>query len=204
MSLDPTKVFERSVDSLQKIYAVVIALAISQAVQSWLKAPNGAADLARDRLMAGLPGLIAFVVTLIPFWHGMNRHLDRCYLEKSPETVVQSALLFDFVMFVLETCCLFAAAWSLRIGLATFYWLGGLLIVDMLWGFTSHLIHSPGKQSHARKWALINLVAMALAVLVVTAMPSEATGTRAFLRRCSAQMTGMSNTAQILQASRLT
>ena len=36
------------------------------------------------------------------------------------------------------------------------------------------------------------------------AMPSEATATRAYLRRCSAQMTGISNTAQILQASRLT
>ena len=35
------------------------------------------------------------------------------------------------------------------------------------------------------------------------AIPSEATPTRAFLRRCSAQMTGMSHTAQILQASRL-
>jgi hypothetical protein len=35
------------------------------------------------------------------------------------------------------------------------------------------------------------------------AMPSEATATREFLRRCSAQMTGMSHTAQILQASRL-
>ena len=34
MSLDPAKVIERSVDSIQKIYAVVIALAISQAIQS--------------------------------------------------------------------------------------------------------------------------------------------------------------------------
>ena len=36
------------------------------------------------------------------------------------------------------------------------------------------------------------------------AMPSEATATRAYLQRCSAQMTGISNTAQTLQASRLT
>jgi hypothetical protein len=35
------------------------------------------------------------------------------------------------------------------------------------------------------------------------AMVSEATPTKAFLRRCSAQMTEMSRTAQILQAFRL-
>src|ERR1035441_2199207 len=106
MSLDAGKVFERSVDSIQKIYAVVIALAISQAVQSWLRDdPTGAATLSRERLLASLPALVAFVVTLIPFWHGMNRHLDRCYLEKPAAEVVQSALLFDFVSFIIESCC---------------------------------------------------------------------------------------------------
>jgi hypothetical protein len=33
-------------------------------------------------------------------------------------------------------------------------------------------------------------------------MPSEATAARAYLRRYSAQMTGMSHTTQVLQASR--
>jgi hypothetical protein len=57
MSIDPAKVIERSVDSLQKIYAVVIALAISQAIQSLLKGPNGTADFS----LGGVPS--AFLVT---------------------------------------------------------------------------------------------------------------------------------------------
>jgi hypothetical protein len=51
MSIDPSKVIERSVDSIEKIYAVVIALAISQAVQSLLKDPSGAANRAGRPLL---------------------------------------------------------------------------------------------------------------------------------------------------------
>lgn len=167
MSLDPSKVFERSVDSIQKIYAVVIALAISQAIQSLLKDPSGATDITLQRLSSWLPPFVAFLVTLIPFWHGMNRHLDRCYLEKSTG-VVQGALLFDFVAFFIESSFLFAAAWSIRFGLETFYYLGGLLLVDMLWAFVSHHIHFSGKKSHAVRWSVINIAAIFIAVLVVT------------------------------------
>jgi len=58
-------------------------------------------------------GLVAFLVTLVPFFHGMNRHLDHCYLEKEPP-VLHGALLFDFSIFFLEAGFLFAAAWSVR------------------------------------------------------------------------------------------
>src|ERR1700756_37412 len=126
MSIAPDKVIERSVDSVQKIYAVVIALAVSQAIQSLLKGSNAAADLNLAQMSSGLPGFIAFLVTLVPFWHGMNRHLDRCYLEKE-NAVVQGALLFDFVTFFVEASFLFASGWSLRSGIDTFACLGLLL-----------------------------------------------------------------------------
>jgi hypothetical protein len=167
MTIDPGKVIERSVDSLQRIYAVVIALAISQSIQSLLKGPTGAAGIDLNQLHTGLPGITAFVVTLVPFWHGMNRHLDRCYLEKT-STVIQGALLLDFVAFFIESIFLFAAGWSLASGIKTFEYLGMLLAVDMLLGIISNHVKFPGKKSHAVKWSLINLVAIALAVLVVT------------------------------------
>src|SRR5690348_17087640 len=98
MALSPDKLFERSVDSIQKIYAVVIALAVTQSIQTLIKDSNGVADFTFERLRSGLPSLIAFVFTLVPFWHGMNRHLDKAYLEKS-KGVVQGALLLDFFTF---------------------------------------------------------------------------------------------------------
>ena len=96
----------------------------------------------------------------------MNRHLDRCYLEKTG-VVVQGALLFDFIVFFLEAVFLFAAGWSLRTGISTFYFLGALLASDMVWGYISHLIHFPRKKSHVLKWSIINVVAGTFAFGVV-------------------------------------
>ena len=157
---------ERSVDSLQQIYAVIIALAVSQAFENLLKDPVRGNVLGGDQIIIGLPPLVAFLFTLVPFWHGMNRHLDRCYLEKKI-AVRQGALLFDFGIFLVEAALLFAAAWSLRTGIYTFIYLGALLFIDIIWGFISHQVHFPGKKSHVRRWSLINAFAIALALLVV-------------------------------------
>lgn len=167
MNAEAERIKERSVDSLQNIYAVVIALAIAQAIQSLLKDPVRGTLLERNEILTGLPAFVALLVTLVPFWHGMNRHLDRCYLEKK-SAVAQGGLLLDFAIFFIEASLLFAAAWSLKSGIYSFIALGLLLLVDMVWGFVSHIIHFPGQKSHVRRWSAINLGAIVLAILVVT------------------------------------
>lgn len=171
MSISAEKTVERSVDSVQRIYAVVIALAISQAIQSLLKDASGAAHLSAAMSSPGLPAFVAFLFTLVPFWHGMNRHLDRCYLEKT-NAVVRGALVFDFATFLIEAIFLFAAAWSLKSGIDSFSCLGLLLAFDMLWAVLSHQIHFPGRASHSLRWSVINIVAIFVAILVV-AFPFE-------------------------------
>lgn len=166
MSSEADRIRERSVDSLQQIYAVVIALAIAQAVQGLLKDPVHGTVLELKQIAAGTPGFVAFLVTLVPFWHGMNRHLDRCYMEKK-DTVRQGALLLDFVAFFIEASLLFAVAWTLRSGILSFILLGALLVVDMIWALISHQIHFPDQKSHARRWSAINAVAIFIAILVV-------------------------------------
>jgi hypothetical protein len=147
---------------------VVIALAITEAVQNLVKDPSGkTAGLSLASLVSGLPACVAFLFTLVPFWHGMNRHLDRCYLEKPKEDVKQGALLLDFGVFFVEAGFLFAAAWTLQSGITSFVLLGSLLFVDMLWAVGSHQIHFAGQKSHSVRWALINLVALFLGVLIV-------------------------------------
>ena len=171
MSAETDQVRLRSVGSLQQIYAVVIALAISQAIQALLKNPISGALLEPWQVGPGVPSFVAFLVTLIPFWHGMNRHLDRCYVEKK-DSVAEGALLFDFGTFFLEGSLLFAVAWSLRSWVYSFIGLGALLVVDMCWGFVSHQIHFHGHKSHVIRWSTVNLVAIFVAVLVV-ALPFE-------------------------------
>jgi hypothetical protein len=171
MTDDADRIQERSVDSLEQIYAVVIALAIAQAVEVLLKDPARGVVLQCGQILVGLPAFVAFLVTLVPFWHGMNRHLDRCYLEKKTG-VVQGALLADFATFFLEASLLFAAGWSLRSGIYSFIALGLLLLVDTIWSFISHKIHFPARKSHVGKWFAINLVAIVIAIILV-AYPVE-------------------------------
>jgi hypothetical protein len=167
MSSEPNKVIERSVDSVSTIYAIVIALALTQSIQTLIaRDPNGGADLSLSKFLTGAPAFLAFLVTLVPFWHGMNRHLDRCYLEK-PDTPVQGALLIDFGVFFVEASLLFVSGWSLRTGLVSFYSLGLLLTVDVIWGFISHQIHFPRQKSHVKKWAMINFLAGFVALCIV-------------------------------------
>jgi|SRR5215831_20090420 len=166
MRTESERIRERSVDSLEQIYAVVIALAIAQAIQSLLKDPGRGTLLEPSQFRDGLPAFVAFLVTLVPFWHGMNRHLDRCYVEKRT-AIVQGALLLDFWTFCIEASLLFAAAWSLRSGIRSFIALGGLLLVDMLWGFISHQIHFRDEKSHVLRWSATNLAAIAFAIFVV-------------------------------------
>src|ERR1035437_9224515 len=167
MSLEQNKAIERSVDSVARIYAIVIGLALAESVQTLIvKNQQGNPDLSFAAVVTGVPAFVWFVVTLVPFWHGMNRHLDRCYLEKTG-VVAQGALLFDFAVFFVEASLLFIAGWALRSGLVTFYCLGAVLLIDMVWGFISHQIHFPNQKSHVKRWSAINIFAGVLALLIV-------------------------------------
>ncbi|MGA2674964.1 MAG: hypothetical protein ABSE99_17250 [Terracidiphilus sp.] len=168
MILETNKAIERSVDSVERIYAIIIGLALAESIKTLiLKNPTGNIDLSPQTLWAGTPPFVAFVFTLVPFWHGMNRHLDRCYLQKT-DAVVHGALLFDFAAFFLEAGIFLVAAWTLREKLVTFYCLGAVFLLDVIWGAVSHQIHFPGQKSHAISWSAINIVAILLTLGVVT------------------------------------
>jgi len=175
MSLENSKAIERSVDGVARIYAIVVGLALAESIKTFIARDpfSGNPDLSAAKLLSATPALIAFVVTLVPFWHGMNRHLDRCYLER-PGAIKYRALLFDFSVFFLEAGLLFLAGWSLRFYLVTFYSIGSVLLLDTIWGFISHGIHFDGKKSHAKTWAIINLIAGVFSLIVVFVSPVNA------------------------------
>ncbi|MCU1329940.1 MAG: hypothetical protein JWN34_5310 [Bryobacterales bacterium] len=168
MGLEPTKAIERSVDSVAKIYAIIIGLALTESVKTLIvKDTHGNISLDLPTLWAGSPAFLAFVFTLVPFWHGMNRHLDRCYLEKA-HAVVHGALLLDLSVFFIEASIFLIGGWSLRSGLSTFYCLGVVLLIDVVWAAISHQIHFPGERSHSLSWSTINIGAILAMLGVLT------------------------------------
>lgn len=168
MPFDRSKAIERSVDSVARIYAIIIGLALSEAIKTLIvKDSAGQMDLRFATIWSGGAPFVAFVVTLVPFWHGMNRHLDRSYLEKV-EGVVEGALLLDFGTFFLESGLFLIAGWGLRSGFVTYYCLMAVFVLDIVWGGISHLIHFRGAKSHAISWSVINIIAIVLMLGVLT------------------------------------
>ena len=74
---------KRSVDNLQRLYAVVISLAVTEAVRRTVfgsqstDPPELSAISANQWLI-----LTSFLLTVIPFYHGANRYLDATYVTK--------------------------------------------------------------------------------------------------------------------------
>ena len=132
-------IIRRSVESLQRIYAVVVALAITIAIQ---KALSGSSDFSLIKnIIPAAPTLTAFIFTVVPFYHGMNRHLDGTYVEREVSNNGEGFLLGDFVVFFIESCLLVAMASLVMSGDQGFLVLMTLLLIDTVWSFICHGIH---------------------------------------------------------------
>lgn len=144
---------KRSVDSLQKIYAVIVGLAITKTLQRVFENDDNG-EFNWESFYDYLPALIAFMALVVPFYHGMNRHLDKCYLENAP--LKKKAIIIDFFVFCFEAGILFIFSYFIKHKLDAFIILGILLFVDMIWSIISHIIHYSSIQEGSMVWAIIN------------------------------------------------
>ena len=177
MYITPEKSVERSIDSLQRIYAVILALSIGQAIQKilidretgqiipFLLSTENGQSINWD-FISPIPAFVAFIVTIVPFHHGMNRHFDKCYLEKDDNNL-KGALLFDFFVFFLEAGIFFGFASAIRSGIASFVILGFLLAVDAIWALVSNWIHYNKQPISVIRWTAINFIFIVIGILVV-------------------------------------
>ncbi|HEU4883286.1 MAG TPA: hypothetical protein VFT45_13590 [Longimicrobium sp.] len=157
---------ERSIDTLQRIYAVIAALAFNEALKrTFLQ--GGAGDVELD--VTRIPEFVAFIVIAVPFLHGMNRHLDNTL-----STIVQKnrrglfvILLIDFLVFMLEACILFLLATSVKGEFLFFRLLILLLLVDLVWSF----ITWPITKSVIWRWAVVNVIAVILMAVLIRWAP---------------------------------
>src|SRR5438132_421457 len=168
---------ERSIDTLQRLYTVVVALAIGVGIKSLFEDRVSHALRTWTEVIPRLLPLLALVITLVPFVQGMGRHFDKCYLERPVEHQARGALLLDFATFFAQATLMFLAATFLDNALLSFAVLGFLLGVDMLWALVSHLIHyskalqarggpPPESYSGPARWLTINSLAIAVGLLL--------------------------------------
>ena len=117
---------------------------------------------------AAVTQFLALVATLIPFYHGMHRHLDHKYLENSPQGAI--AIIADVLVFITEGCLFFVLA-TLLLQPVLFLWvLAALLMIDSLWAWFSYYSYdratSSPWQTHSFRWGTVN-IATAVALLLI-------------------------------------
>src|SRR5436190_2038096 len=88
----------RAVEHLQELYSVVVAIALSLAIERTIAAPTSRARAHEVVLV------VALVVTLIPFYHGALRHLDEQYGGEDRRAAHQFSVLIDFLLLFVESC----------------------------------------------------------------------------------------------------
>jgi hypothetical protein len=154
----------RSVEHLEELYSVVVAIALSLAVDRLFTA-TGAGARGRAIVLA-----IALLVTLIPFYHGALRHLDELYGHGSGRAAHSFSVLVDFLLLFLESCVFLALAVSITKP-ATFAWLLlSLLWLDVVWAYlTTRFLVTPSEDATPKTWLKVNLIfgSMLFAILIV-------------------------------------
>jgi hypothetical protein len=152
-----------SVQGLQRIYAFIIALAFTTALNKlFITSQSQAPDLSSILTSKGLL-FLSFLSTIVPFFHGMNRHLDEVYaFDRIPSSLGGSlppprpgSILLDLFVFVVEASLLFLLAAAIADAESFVLICSILLAVDCAWAFTTWLL----TKSPVLKWALINLIA---------------------------------------------
>jgi hypothetical protein len=154
---------KRSIDSLQRLYTVVVALALTEAVRSLLNLKQQAnpSDVSTTAIvtLAWLPFWI-LVATIVPFYHGANGHLDQVYLYTTSHRK-RHALLIDFAMLFGEALVFLFLALSLGSFPTFASWFFWLLVLDVLWAFAVYMMSdSDDGHPHSKRWLIINIVAV--------------------------------------------
>jgi hypothetical protein len=158
-----------SVQSLQRIYAFIIALAFGNSLTKLFVNPGTQTPDLTKLFTEGGVLFACFVATVIPFFHGMNRHLDDIYAlrrmskaNRGPHLPPRNgAIMVDLIVFVLEAGLLYLLAAAVLDRHAFFILLPTLLAMDIFWAMITWLITG----SPALKWAAVNILAL-IAVLV--------------------------------------
>lgn len=156
---------ERSVNNLQRLYTVVVSLAITESLRRVLPQP---AATAYTPDFPSIVAVISLLFTIVPFYHGANRYLDATYVT-GERKAKSEALMLDFVAIFLEGLAFFALATLTQNTQAFFTLLAALFVFDAAWVGVTNLtaITDEDRTPKYRSWAIINLLAAGFILLSI-------------------------------------
>lgn len=150
-----------SIEHLQELYTVVAAVSVALAGEKFTAAAQS------GKWVHQIPLILAFLVTLVPFFHGTLLHLDKTYMLGSHISVHYGRLLSDFCFLFAEACVLVLLAISVTHVFGFTSCLAVLLALDLTWArVTSRRAWNYPHDGTVDDWFHINLRAMPLVVLL--------------------------------------
>jgi len=123
------KAREMSISNLQRLYTVVMSLAIAESLRRLL---SGYGDTGQPPDFASAVAVFSLLITAIPFYHGANRYLEATYITGERKTKSQS-LVFDFIALFLEGLIFFMLAVVIKNTPVFYTTLAILFIFDSIW-----------------------------------------------------------------------
>lgn len=151
-----------AIDALQKFYSVIIGAAFTGAVLKLLENFSFTDWSTKQISQAAL--FVAFIFTIVPFYHGTERHLFEAHIRRNTEGWGEGGkptpLLLDVAVFMALGAILFAMGRSTSDPGQFFSFWVALLIVDILWSIA---VWRSNKGKWPR-WAINNFAWLALAI----------------------------------------
>ena len=167
---EPKSITERTARHLQSLYVVGAGLGVAYALEGMIRGVGSDPSMERDTVLV----VVAFLVTLIPFFHGAMLYMDTEIRGRAAVVMIdflalfsQTVLFFVMAEFVREPTS-FAVAWMV------------LLAVDVVWVvwlMTPTPRSSKGQDAEPifreyRPWAIINSACILALLAVYLLIPS--------------------------------
>jgi len=144
----------RSIDNLQRLYTVVVSLAITESLRRLFLTSQ---SLTLESAIA----VLSLIVTIIPFYHGANRYLDATYVTGERSEPRSGALMFDFIAIFSEALVFFILAVLIADAKTFFSILAGLFMLDAIWVWLTKL-YGPTRETYIgpsyTRWAIVNII----------------------------------------------
>ena len=159
------KTVQSTVKSLEWIYGVVLALAISEAFMQFASDPDSKVPGIRWNCLLSLS---SFLLLVVPFYHGMSRYFCEMYSKEQINPDYGVWLLVDCTAFTVEAGLFFILARSLpnNLWLQFAFVVLVLLVWDVLWGA---LVWKHRTRIIAF-WVIVNLCTVLLLALLLLSL----------------------------------
>ena len=146
-----------TVEHLQELYAIMAGVGLAIAMSQLIRAQDSHLQV------RAIPLVVAYAVTLVPFYHGALRHLDQSYRhEDSWLEGHRYLLLGDFAWLFIEAGTFFALASFVRRPVQFGITLSALLCLDVVW--LSIWLWRSRRSTDEEWWRRINLATVGVLV----------------------------------------